>query len=89
VGATVTRLTRTWRGVIRGQLHSVNRRIDSLLHFQEKHESKFVFLYEDEITLLAQAAALCQEKLDQVGSPPGLAKGRRSSPSPAASTDPS
>jgi hypothetical protein len=62
MATTRTREVRTWRGVIRGQLHSVKRRCESLLAFNQRNPERD-FLVGQEITDVQNVITLCTTKL--------------------------
>jgi hypothetical protein len=69
--STVTRQAHqhTWRGVIRGQLRQVERRCLSLLKFDSRHASAFVFLSVADQNVVTECANLMEALLGQTGSP--------------------
>lgn len=74
----------TWRGVIRGQLRQCERRANSLLAYDKRHESKFEFLSILDRSLVEDFKNLMEALLGQVGSPlaPVEARTEATSPSP-------
>jgi len=59
----------TYRGVIRGQLRSINRRCGSLLEYDSRHTADFQFLTPAEYTQVQDFRTLMERKLNMVGSP--------------------
>jgi hypothetical protein len=59
---------RTWRGVFRGQLRQVKRRVASILRYDIRHPEVIV-LTDADVSTCEAMVILCNRLLNQRGSP--------------------